>query len=280
MKNFLQLTAAVILLLSSTSSFAQTRYLDEVFSDAEITVTSDVIYGTNIDFLTSDLTASAQLATDIGTLSALADAGSDYPAAYFDPADGSTQLKVTSVGMDVYHPDNIVDTETSRPVIVYLHTGNFLPPPINGSMMGQKNDLLAVDLCRAWARRGYVAVSIDYRLGWNPVAPDIQTRRGTLLNAVYRALQDTKMAVRAIKSDAAVYGADVDHIALFGEGSGGYMSQAYVTLDNAGVELFLEKFRPNPFDDTVSYIDTLAGTSIRIWISKFSEPIQGQWSFR
>lgn len=256
MKKLVHLIAALLVLLTSTSSIAQTRYLDEVFDDAEITVTSDVIYGTNIDFLFSDLTQTAQLGTEIGTLSALADAGDPYPAAYFDPNDGSTQLKVTNVAMDIYHPDNTVDTETSRPVIVYLHTGNFLPPPINGSMMGGKTDNLAVDMCRSWARRGYVAVSVAYRLGWNPLGDEI-TRRGTLLNAVYRALQDSKMAVRAIKADAAVYGADVDHIALFGEGSGGYISQAYTTLDNASVELFLPKFRPDEFDPTVSYIDTL-----------------------
>ncbi len=41
------------------------------------------------------------------------------------------------------------------------------------------------------------------------------------------------------------------------EGSGGYIAQAYTTLDNAGVELFIEKFRPDIFDETVSYIDTL-----------------------
>ncbi|NND95063.1 MAG: alpha/beta hydrolase, partial [Flavobacteriales bacterium] len=256
MKNRLQFAAVMIALLAVNISWAQTRYLDEVFTDEEITITSNVVYATNIDFLTSDLTPTAQLSTDIGTLSALADAGADYPAPYFDPGDASTQLKVTDIAMDVYHPDNVIDTETERPVIVYFHTGNFLPPPINGSMMGQRTDSLAVDLCKAWARRGYVAVSIDYRLGWNPIAPDVQTRRGTLLNAVYRAIQDAKMAVRTIKTDATTYGADVNKIALFGEGSGGYMSQAYTTLDNPSVELFLEKFLPNPFDPSTSYIDT------------------------
>ncbi|NNC83538.1 MAG: alpha/beta hydrolase, partial [Flavobacteriales bacterium] len=257
MKNRLHAIAVVLLVLAANFSWAQTRYLDEVFTDEQITVQSDIIYATNIDFLTSDLTASAQLNTDIGTLSALADAGSPYPAPYYNPADETTQLKVTDIRMDIYHPDNGVDTEAERPVIVYMHTGNFLPPPINGSMMGQKTDSLAVDLCKAWARRGYVAVSIDYRLGWNPIAPDVQTRRGTLLNAVYRALQDSKMAVRYIKDNAVDFQVDVNHIALFGEGSGGYMAQAYTTLDKPETELFLEKFLPNPFDPSVSYIDTL-----------------------
>jgi hypothetical protein len=257
MKKQLHLAALVLMTMAVNLSWAQTRYLEEVFTDEEITITSDIVYATNIDFLTSDLSPSDQLNTDIGTLSTLANAGLAYPAPYYNPADTTTQLKVTDIRMDVYHPDNGTDTETERPVIFYFHTGNFLPPPINGSMMGLKSDSLAVDLCKSWARRGYVAVSIDYRLGWNPIAEDVQTRRGTLLNAVYRAIQDSKMAVRYLKANAATFGADVEHIALFGEGSGGYMSAAYVTLDNAGVELFLEKFRPDPFNENVSYVDTL-----------------------
>jgi hypothetical protein len=123
-------------------------------------------------------------------------------------------------------------------------------------MLGLRSDVLARDLCRSWARRGYVAVSIDYRLGWNPLG-DEATRRSTLLNAVYRSLQDSKMAVRYIRDNAATYGVDPDRITLFGEGSGGYIAQAYTTLDNPGVELFIEKFRPDIFDPTTSYIDTL-----------------------
>ncbi len=260
MKNTLRFLTVLFLALGFTSLSAQTRYLDEVFTDSEIDVTSNVVFGTNIDFLFSNLDPTAQLTIDIGTLSALADAGSPYPAAYFNPLDASTQLKLSNVAMDVYYPSASADSETNRPLIVYLHTGNFLPPPINGSMMGDKSDSLAVNLCKAWARRGYVAVSMNYRLGWNPIAPDVQTRRGTLLNAVYRAIQDTKEGVRFLKEDADgdnTYGINPDKIALFGEGSGGYMSLAYVTLDNPGVELFLEKFRPNPFDASVSYIDTL-----------------------
>jgi len=260
MKNTLRFIMLMTAIVSLNSLMAQTRYLDEVFTDSELSITNNVTFATNINFLTSSFSPTAQLVTDIGTLSALANAGSPYPAPYYNPADASTQLKVSDLKMDIYRPSDLADTETARPVIVYLHTGNFLPPPINGSMMGTKGDSLAVDLCKSWARRGYVAVSLDYRLGWNPIAPDVQTRRGTLLNAVYRAIQDTKMGVRFLKDDATAansYGINPDKIALFGEGSGGYMSVAYVTLDNPSAELFLEKFRPNPFDASVSYIDTL-----------------------
>jgi hypothetical protein len=202
-------------------------------------------------------------------LSALADAGEAYPDAYYDVLDESTDVKVTDIAMDIYYPDTDVDQETMRPVILYLHTGNFLPPPLNGSTTGLMTDSSAVALCMGWAKRGYVAVSVDYRLGWNPLAPTVQERRGTLLNAVYRAIHDAKMAVRYLRDDATsgdnMWAIDDSKMVMYGQGSGGYVSNTYMTLDNAPVELFLEKFLPNPFEPDVSYIDTLAVGTIDGW---------------
>lgn len=251
--SFLMLLAGIPMLATS-----QTRYLDEVFEDSEITIESNVVYANNIDFLTSNF-AGANTATDIGTLSAIAGAGGEYPAAYFDPTDASTSVKLKAITMDVYYPSSEVDTETSRPVIIYLHTGNFLPSPLNGSTTGTKTDSSAVALCKGWAKRGYVAISLDYRLGWNPVASSVQVRRGTLLNAVYRAIHDLKAGIRYVRAGAAdtnPYGVDPSKVVVYGQGSGGYVAQAAATLDKPE-ELFLEKFLPNPFDPTVSYIDTL-----------------------
>ncbi|MFK7757343.1 MAG: T9SS type A sorting domain-containing protein [Flavobacteriales bacterium] len=258
MKRTLHLLLSTALIFALQSAFAQ-RYLDEVFTDDEIIMTS-VTYGTNINFLTSNL-AGANTASDVVTLQTAAALGTEIPAAYFDPTDTSTDVKVTNVAMDIYQPDQAVDEVTERPVIIYVHTGNFLPPPLNGSPNGRKDDKVAIELCQQWAKRGYVAVSIEYRLGWNPIAETVQERTGTLLNAVYRAIHDVKHGVRTLRRDAIAentYGIDESRIALYGQGSGGYVSQAYVTLDNPSVELFLEKFRPDPFDASVSYIDTLA----------------------
>ena len=69
--------------------------------------------------------------------------------------------------MDIYQPP-ASDTETSRPTFIYIHTGNFLPPLYNGGITGDKIDSSAVNVCKQMAKRGYVAVSINYRLGWNP----------------------------------------------------------------------------------------------------------------
>ena len=46
-------------MLSSLQLFAQKRYIDEVYTDADIEVTSNVTYATNIDFLRSSRLSSA-----------------------------------------------------------------------------------------------------------------------------------------------------------------------------------------------------------------------------
>ena len=240
---------------------AAQRYYEEVFTGDQIMVDSDVPFAVNIDFLLSNLDGEdPQTAIDLGTLSAIADVGGEYPSVYFDPFDDSTNVKLTSIGMDVYYPDPEQDEVEARPVMVYVHTGNFLPPPLNGSATGQKTDSAAVNLCMQWAKRGYVAVSMDYRLGWNPLAESVQERRGTLLNAVYRAIQDVKMGVRYLRADAGdtnTWSIDESRMVIYGQGSGGYVATSYGTLDNPAEELFLDKFIPNPFEPDVSYVDTL-----------------------
>lgn len=219
---------ALVTAMAVTAATAQTRYHQEVFAPDQITVTSDVTYGTNVDFMTSDFTQSP-------------------------PVINTIQLK-----LDVYQPDQAEDEVTARPLVIYAPTGNFLPPPINGSPTGLKTDSTAVEICKRFARRGFVAASVAYRHGWNPLGGTLQIRRGTLLNAVFRAIHDLKQSVRFMRADAAgpnTYAIDPNKVLLIGEGSGGYLVQAYLCLDQ-GAEMFIEKFRPDPFDPEVSYIDT------------------------
>lgn len=238
---------------------AQDRYLNEVFTPAQVTVTSDITFGTNIDFLTSNLDNATAVGTNALELQTAVTLGNPIPAAYFDPTDASTALKVTNLKMDIYQPSQSADTETARPVFIYVHTGNALPPPMNGSPLGTRKDSSAVEVCSRMARRGYVAVSMSYRGGWNPLGSTLEIRRGTLLNAIYRAIHDVKQCVRTLKADAAganTYAIDPNKIILYGEGTGGYITLATATLDRPE-ELFIEKFLPNPFQPTISYVDTV-----------------------
>ncbi len=171
-----------------------------------VQVTSDIIYGNNISVLT----------------------GSPAPQ----------DLK-----MDVYEPFG--DTETARPMIIFLHTGSFLPFPLNGTPTGTRTDSTVVEMCKQFARRGYVAVAMSYRLGWNPASGDQDVRTGTLLNAVYRAIHDAKTCVRYFRKEAAVNGnpfkIDLSRIIVGGQGSGGYVAFAYASLDKVS-EIQLSKF--------------------------------------
>ncbi len=251
MNRSLRSGAALTALVLGFAGHAQ-RYLTEVFTSDQITITSDVVYGTNIDFLRSNL-ATPNLVAEVTELQTAVTLGNPIPAPYFNPTDASTGLKVTNVQMDIYAPPT--DEVTERPLVLYLHTGNALPPPLNGSPTGTRKDSTAVETCMRFARRGYVAVSMSYRLGWNPLADTEQQRRGQLLNAIYRAIHDVRQCVRNLKANAATYGIDPDKIVVYGEGTGGYIALANATLDRPA-ELFIEKFRPDPFNASVSYIDT------------------------
>jgi len=237
---------------------AQDRYLSEMFTEAQVTITHDVIFGTNIDFLRSNFENPGMYGPEVLQLQGLVSAGQPIPAPFFDPQDPSTVVKVEALKMDVYEPDQSVDGENARPVFIFVHTGNALPPPLNGSPNGTKTDSSAVEICKRMARRGYVAVSMNYRNGWNPVSDSLEIRRGTLLNAIYRAIHDVKQCVRTLKATAAgvnIYAIDPSKIILYGEGTGGYITLATATLDHPS-ELFIPKFVPNPFEPNVSYVDT------------------------
>jgi len=253
-QNFLR--ALPLAVLAATLQVnAQERYLSEVFTNAQVITQPNVSYGVNIDFLTSDFSNPANYGPEVTELQTAVSTSQPIPAVYFNIADPSTVVKVADLKMDIYQPDQSVDSETARPIFIFVHTGNALPPPLNGSPNGTKTDSSAVEVCKRMARRGYVAVSMDYRNGWNPLGTSVEERRGTLLNAIYRAVHDVKQCVRSLKANAATYALDPNKVILYGEGTGGYITLAVATLDEPS-ELFIPKFVPDPFQPNVSYIDT------------------------
>ncbi len=86
--------------------------------------------------------------------------------------------------MDVYMPEG--DTEDMRHLIILAHEGNYLPKGLNTPPFGTRKDSCLVEMCTQFAKRGWVAVSMSYRLGWNPLAPTQEGRSGTFMNAIYR----------------------------------------------------------------------------------------------
>ncbi len=117
--------------------------------------------------------------------------------------------------VDIYTPYG--DTLTTRPLIICAHSGSFL------SGTRQNDDM--VDFCDSLAHRGYVAASIDYRLGMNVLSTSSSIR------AVYRGLQDSRAAVRFFKEFAVQYGVDTNQIYLLGSSAGSFMGLQNMFMD-------------------------------------------------
>jgi len=187
----------------NTENSNHVRYIDQVF--ANVTVTSNVVYGANIGIITQS-------------------------------------AAMENLVMDIYEPTG--DDVTDRPVVVLLHSGNFLPAIVNGQATGDKSDNNLVELCTRFAKKGYVAVSANYRLGWNPHSTDPDVRSSTLTQAFYRAQQDARTVIRYLRMTAAdmgnLYGIG-EKFAVGGDGTGGYISLALSALDKYE-ELLLPKF--------------------------------------
>jgi dipeptidyl aminopeptidase/acylaminoacyl peptidase len=123
-------------------------------------------------------------------------------------ADGSP----VALKLDLYQPTG--DTIARRPALVWVHGGGFTS--------GDK----ASGRARAtfFARLGYVAVSINYRLlspdgcGGNPEPSDI------CRNAALAAQHDAQAAVRWLRANAASYRIDPDRIAMAGASAGAVTS--------------------------------------------------------
>ena len=108
MKRTLRNAFAFAAVATFTGASAQ-RYSSEVFSDAQITVTPDVVFGQNIDFLTSDFSNPAIYGPQVVQLQTLVTQGQSIPPEFFNPTDPSTAVKVANLRMDVYQPDPSVD---------------------------------------------------------------------------------------------------------------------------------------------------------------------------
>lgn len=120
----------------------------------------------------------------------------------------------TTLLMDVYQPSG--DNFAHRPLMVFAFGGSFM------SGVRQSPDL--VTLCTYFSQRGYVCVSIDYRLGM-PDGSD-----SSELQAVFRGVQDMKAAVRFFYKDAWTvnqYRIDTNEIFIGGSSAGAFIALNY-----------------------------------------------------
>ena len=126
-----------------------------------------------------------------------------------------------NLDLDIYTP--AFDDETSRPVYLYVHGGGF-----SG---GTRNSAEIVNFCKKIARRGYVAVSMSYRL----------TRKGTAtafgcdcpaqdkLATFAAAVEDLQDASYFLIENRVSFGIDPQKIIISGSSAGAetVLSAAY-----------------------------------------------------
>jgi hypothetical protein len=130
---------------------------------------------------------------------------------------------------DIYQPKG--DTVSSRPLMIFLSTSNFLPKSVRRQPLGDRTDSVAVEMCTRFAKLGYVTAAADYRMGWNPIAAQQTDRVYGLINAAYRGIQDARSAVRFFKANAATFKIDTNRIMIIGEGTGGYIALGAAAFD-------------------------------------------------
>ena len=124
--------------------------------------------------------------------------------------------------MDIYTPDG--DTETSRPVVFYMHGGSFYG--------GDKNLSDCVDFCTTMAKRGYIAISCNYRL--TPIPVTFLMNQEEQYRTVLKAVADIKAAVRYIRKDFAngnSLGSDPTGIFVGGYSAGAVLSIHLAYID-------------------------------------------------
>ena len=151
----------------------------------------------------------------------------------------------TTLNMNIYEPTG--DTETARPLIIWAHGGSFIG--------GSKTDGDVVALSNAFAKRGFVCASIDYRLGMWPIDSV------NAVKAVIRAVQDMKAAVRYFYKDRATtdtYKIDTNHILVAGSSAGAITALHLAYLDK---DCEVEYYIPAATFATLGGIDGTSGNA-------------------
>lgn len=197
---------------------------------------------------------------------------SDVPYGENLKFDGTNQV----LACDIYEP--VGDNVSNRAAVIVAHGGFFL----SGSKTGPD----VVPICQRLAKMGYVAISIQYRLGIN-VTADLA---GPMTEAVMRGVQDGKAAVRFLRKTVAVdgnpYNIDPNEIYIAGSSAGGYIAlhmaylddmaelPAFVNTSNPGLtgELEGESGNPGYPSDVKAIVNICGAIGDTAWIQPGDEP--------
>ncbi|MFN7913072.1 MAG: carboxylesterase family protein [Bacteroidota bacterium] len=118
----------------------------------------------------------------------------------------------------VYTPTG--DVNTCRPVIIWAHGGGFT----TGSYLEQKT----TDMMTQFARKGYVAITMRYRL-W----PTTPANNQQYQEALIRGVQDMVAAIRFVRANASAFGADTSQIFVGGSSAGAIIANHTAFMDQS-----------------------------------------------
>jgi len=135
--------------------------------------------------------------------------------------------------LDLFEPAD--DTSKLRPLVIFIHGGSLIS--------SGRNEMDAY--CTDFAKRGYAAATIDYRLG-------IQNPKGvkTILEALLRGVQDTKAAVRFFRSKADEYKIDTTNIFLEGSSAGSMIALHYAYWDQSEIPSDIDQVKWGDIEGT------------------------------
>jgi para-nitrobenzyl esterase len=132
--------------------------------------------------------------------------------------DGTTD----SLRLNLFKP--VGDGQTERPLVIVIHGGGFIN--------GHRNEMN--DLCQGMASMGWAVATISYRLGYYgtgildaPYAYD----GDEFSRAIYRAMQDTKGAIRFLKERHLQDSTSTTNVLLTGFSAGGFAALHAAYLD-------------------------------------------------
>ena len=124
------------------------------------------------------------------------------------------------ISLSVYYPSGF-DKNKKYKTIVFVHGGGWASHKIFDDQKQWSGDHLGF-LARYYAQKGFVSVSVDYRL-----AREECQKIGYQLIDLYTDVTD---ALRFLSEHKEQYGIDEKNISILGESAGGYLAAAIATL--------------------------------------------------
>ncbi|MEY4638560.1 MAG: hypothetical protein RLZZ446_1079 [Bacteroidota bacterium] len=122
--------------------------------------------------------------------------------------------------LDIFMPQG--DTLNKRPLLLFIHGGGFQNNSKTGSYSSR--------VCQQFAQQGYVTATINYRLGVEQPKTDKH-----YLEALYRAQQDGKAAIRFFRRYAEKYGIDTSQLFITGSSAGAMTCLAMAYMNESEV---------------------------------------------